>query len=210
MPLPPRVEIKIRKSSFCPPLPVRKYTCISVAFLPEINGDNVNLELSASHLDSALARIYPEWVAQHLLQAFGMPFFYIVWHVLKRRVRHDMSLAGVGYVQVPRESEICVTCSGNLRVWHVCDMSMCPEYDMCLICSVRVWHVFDVFRYLESLTCLWTCDLFRYAEADMSVTCAGIQRVWHVYDMFRYPEFDIYVAFLAGTQRVCHVCDMFR
>jgi hypothetical protein len=33
---------------------------ISVAFLPEINGDNVNLELSASHLDSALARIYPE------------------------------------------------------------------------------------------------------------------------------------------------------
>jgi hypothetical protein len=39
---------------------VKKYTCISVAFLPEINGDNVNLELSASHLDSALARIYPE------------------------------------------------------------------------------------------------------------------------------------------------------
>ncbi len=171
-----------------------------MAFLPEINGDNVNLELSASHLDSALTRIYPEWVAQHLLQAFVMPFFLhgvtcaetegATWHESGRRWICAL-------VQVPRESEICVTCSGNLRVWLVYDTSRCPESDKCLICSGRVWHVFDVLRYLESLTCLWTCDVFRYAEADMSVTFAGIQRVWHVCDMFRYPDFDIYVAFHA-------------
>ncbi len=85
--------------------------------------------------------------------------FYMVWHVLKQRVRHDMSLAGVWYVQVPRESENCVTCSGNLRVLHVYDTSRCPEY----------------------MTCVWYVQV----ESDMYLTCSGTQRVWHLCDIFR-------------------------
>jgi hypothetical protein len=128
----------------------------------------------------------------------------MVWHVLKRRVRHDMSLAGVWYVQVPRESEICVTCSGNLRVWHVCDMSRCPESDMCLICSGRVWRVFDVFRYSKSLTSLWHFE----AESDTSRHFQQKKlRAFDILDRIWYVLLFSILCDRSYTQGVWHVCD---